>query len=49
MFYATNDRQEKSPLRAGTSKDADAARTLLQGALDSMPKKAAKLAAMKVK
>jgi arylsulfatase A len=49
MLYATNDRQEKSPLPAGTGKDADAARTLLQGALDSMPKKAAKLAAMKVK
>jgi arylsulfatase A len=48
-FYAASDRQEKSPLPAGTSKNADAARTLLQGALDSMPKKAVKLAAMNEK
>ena len=44
-LYATSDRHEKSPIVAGANKEAEAARTLLQGALDSMPKKAAKLQA----
>lgn len=46
-LYATSDRHEKSPIEAGTSKEADSARRLLQAALDSKPKKAAKLASGK--
>ncbi|MFP6896470.1 MAG: sulfatase-like hydrolase/transferase [Roseibacillus sp.] len=42
-LYATSDRHEKSPLAPGRDNAVDAARKLLQGALDSMPKKAAKL------
>ena len=42
-LYAVVDRHETARIEPGASSDADAARELLQGALDSMPKKAAKL------
>lgn len=42
-LYAVEDRHEKTPIEPGADKAADAARQLLQGALDGMPKKAAKL------
>lgn len=45
VMYAVKDRHETTPIRKGESDDADAARTMLQGALDSMPAKAAKLSA----
>ena len=48
-LYATSDRHEKTPVKAGDDKDADGARTLLQGALDSMPSKASKLQVKKIK
>ena len=44
-LYATSDRYEKSPLASGANDQADAAHKLLQRALDSMPKRAAKLQA----
>lgn len=44
-LYAVRDRHETQPIAAGSSDAADQARELLQGALDSMPKKAAKLQA----
>ncbi len=43
-LYATADRHEKRQIEPQTDKEADAARTLLQGAIDSMPTRAAKLA-----
>ena len=42
-LYAVEDRQETTPLSPGKSEKADAARRMLQGALDSLPKTAAKL------
>jgi arylsulfatase A len=42
-LYATADRQERHPLAPGEDPAADAARALLQAAIDSMPAKAAKL------
>ncbi|MGI9244601.1 MAG: sulfatase-like hydrolase/transferase, partial [Verrucomicrobiales bacterium] len=44
-LYAVSDRHEKSELKPGASRESDSARQLLQGALDSMPKRAAKLEA----
>lgn len=46
-LYAVADRHEKQRLEPGASEAADAARQLLQRALDSMPKKASKLSASK--
>lgn len=44
-FYATSDRAEVSPLAKGKAGErGEAARLMLQEALDSMPRKAAKLA-----
>ena len=48
-LYRTSDRHEKTPINLGTDKGTDAVRTLLQGALDSMPSKARKLQAKKIK
>ena len=43
-LYATSDRHETTPIAPGEgSKEAEAARRLLQGAIDSMPAKAQKL------
>ncbi|MGK0186050.1 MAG: arylsulfatase A [Verrucomicrobiales bacterium] len=42
-FFAVADRQETMPIVSGSSPESDAARKLLQTALDSMPEKAAKL------
>jgi hypothetical protein len=42
-LYAVKDRHETAPIKSGENQDADLARKLLQGALDSMPEKAAKL------
>jgi len=42
-LYAVADRHETRNLAPGASDEADAARKLLQGALDSMPEQAAKL------
>jgi len=42
-LYATSDRHEETPIDFGEDKEADAARTLLKGALDSMPLRARKL------
>ena len=44
-MFAVEDRQETTPILAGKNKTADNARTMLQSALDSMPRKAAKLQA----
>ena len=46
-LYTVKDRQENSPLKNGENSAADQARKLLQAAIDSMPKKAAKLSAGK--
>ena len=46
-MYAVADRYETTPIVSGKSNEADAARTLLQQALDSMPAKAAKLSVTK--
>ena len=48
-LYGTKDRHETFPIRLGIDSDADRARSLLQGALDSMPKRAAKLRPKKAK
>ena len=48
-LYRTSDRHEKTPIKPGADKETDAARSLLQGALDSMPSKAGKLQAKKIK
>ena len=42
-LYAVADRQETKPLKSGEDVRTDAARRLLQAALDAMPRKAAKL------
>ena len=42
-LYAVKDRHEATVIEPGTNQDADATRALLQGAIDSMPKKAARL------
>ena len=42
-LYAVSDRHETEAIAAGASATADAARAMLQAALDSMPNKAAKL------
>ncbi len=42
-MYSVSDRSEASPIPVGKSPAADAARKLLQGAIASMPAKAAKL------
>ena len=42
-LYATRDRHETDPIKHGTDKAADRARSLLQTAINSMPKRAAKL------
>ncbi len=44
-LYAVKDRHETQPIAPGANSTADAARALLQGALDTMPAKAAKLRA----
>ncbi len=44
-MYAVKDRHETVPIETGQSNEADAARNMLQGAIDSMPSKAAKLIA----
>ena len=46
-LYTVKDRHENSPLKNGENSAADQARKLLQAAIDSMPKKAAKLSAGK--
>jgi len=46
-MYAVKDRYETTPVQPLHSNSADAARTMLQEALDSMPSKAAKLDAAK--
>ncbi len=46
-LYTLKDRHENSPLKNGENSAADQARKLLQAAIDSMPKKAAKLSAGK--
>jgi hypothetical protein len=48
-LYATSDRREGTPIKPGGDKEADAARTLLRGALDSMPSRARKLQPKKIK
>ena len=48
-LYSTSDRHEETPIKLGGDKETDAVRTLLQGALDSMPSKARKLQAKKIK
>jgi arylsulfatase A len=48
-LYATSDRHEETPINPGRDKEADAARTLLKGALDSMPSRARKLQPKKIK
>jgi len=48
-LYATSDRHEETPINPGGDKEADAARTLLKGALDSMPSRARKLQPKKIK
>jgi hypothetical protein len=48
-LYRTSDRHEETPIKLGGDKETDAVRTLLQGALDSMPSKARKLQAKKIK
>ena len=48
-LYRTSDRHEKTPIKPGADKETDAARSLLQDALDSMPSKAGKLQAKKIK
>lgn len=48
-LYAVGDRRETTPIERGESDAADSARELLQGALDSMPAKAAKLAPKRLK
>ena len=42
-LYAVKDRHEVHAIPSGEDDDADSTRAMLQGALDSMPKKAAKL------
>ncbi|MFT4513755.1 MAG: arylsulfatase A-like enzyme [Planctomycetota bacterium] len=44
-LYSVSDRHETEPIAPKTNDIADAARSRLQGALDSMPKRAAKLQA----
>ena len=48
-LYSTSDRHEETPIKLGGDKETDAVRTLLQGALDSMPSKARKLQVKKIK
>ena len=48
-LYRTSDRHEREPILFGENADADRARALLQGALDSMPAKAAKISAFAAK
>ena len=48
-LYATSDRHEETPINPGGDKEADAARTLLKSALDSMPSRAMKLQPKKIK
>ncbi len=44
-LYAVKDRHEKSPIQPGQSDRSDAAREMLQQAIESMPTRAAKLSA----
>jgi hypothetical protein len=48
-LYATKDRHETFPIGPGIDSDADRARSLLQAALESMPRRAAKLQPKKAK
>lgn len=46
-LYSLNDRQENNPIKQGNQNQVELDRKLLQKALDSMPKKAAKLSPVK--